>query len=123
MDQIVEVADGLSANDRIINNPNAALMNGNKVRVVTPEPGYDLMNVPEPAQAPTHDHIKSEKSAPPSQEGQRENVTYCPIRDTLMQWDNSYKFSIRMLRIGFLLLLDILAGCNKFPGSQSVSGL
>jgi hypothetical protein len=68
MDQIVEVADGLSANDRIINNPNAALMNGNKVRVVTPEPGYDVMNVPEPMHAPGHDQIKSEKPASPSQE-------------------------------------------------------
>ncbi|UVT19818.1 MAG: efflux RND transporter periplasmic adaptor subunit [Nitrospira sp.] len=68
MDQIVEVGGGLSANDRIINNPNAALMNGNKVRVVTPEPGYDLMNVPEPTQAPRDDQIKSEKPAPPSQE-------------------------------------------------------
>lgn len=35
-----------------------------------------------------------------------------------MQWDNSYKFSIRMLRIGFLLLLDILAGCNQVPATN-----
>lgn len=42
MDQIVEVADGLSPNDRIVNNPSAALLEGNKVRIVTPIAGYDL---------------------------------------------------------------------------------
>lgn len=44
MDQFVEVAEGLSASDRIINNPSAALLSGDKVRVVTPAPGYDLLN-------------------------------------------------------------------------------
>ena len=44
MDQIVEVEEGISANDRIVNNPSAALLEGNKVRVVTPAPGYDLLN-------------------------------------------------------------------------------
>ncbi|MBS0149685.1 MAG: efflux RND transporter periplasmic adaptor subunit [Nitrospira sp.] len=52
MDQMVEVAEGLSENDRIINNPSAALLEGNKVRVVTPEPGYDLSNIAEPIPAP-----------------------------------------------------------------------
>jgi RND family efflux transporter MFP subunit len=58
MDQVVEVAEGLSANDRIVNNPSAALLEGDKVRVVTPAPGYDLLNVTaprhvsQPAQAP-----------------------------------------------------------------------
>ena len=44
MDQYVEVSEGLSADDRIINNPSAALLEGDKVRVVTPAPGYDLLN-------------------------------------------------------------------------------
>jgi RND family efflux transporter MFP subunit len=44
MDQDVEVAGGLSANDRIINNPSAALLEGDEVRVVKPAPGYDLVN-------------------------------------------------------------------------------
>ncbi len=52
MDQIVEVAEGLSENDRIINNPSAALLEGNKVRVVTPEVGYDLSGVSEPTSEP-----------------------------------------------------------------------
>ena len=44
MDQIVEVEEGLSADDSIVNNPSAALVEGNKVRIVTPAPGYDLLN-------------------------------------------------------------------------------
>ena len=44
MDQYVEVSEGLSADDRIINNPSAALLEGDKVRIVTPAPGYDLLN-------------------------------------------------------------------------------
>jgi RND family efflux transporter MFP subunit len=52
MDQIVEVAEGLSENDRIINNPSAALLEGNKVRIITPAAGYDLANVSEPILAP-----------------------------------------------------------------------
>jgi RND family efflux transporter MFP subunit len=52
MDQIVEVAEGLSENDRIINNPSAALLEGNKVRIVTPEPGYDLTNASEAIPGP-----------------------------------------------------------------------
>jgi RND family efflux transporter MFP subunit len=50
MDQIVEVKDGLAANDRVINNPSAALLEGDKVRVVTPAPGYDLVNTPRAGQ-------------------------------------------------------------------------
>jgi RND family efflux transporter MFP subunit len=42
MDNAVEVAGGISASDRIVNNPSAALLEGDKVRVVTPAPGYDL---------------------------------------------------------------------------------
>ncbi|HSE57261.1 MAG TPA: efflux RND transporter periplasmic adaptor subunit [Nitrospiraceae bacterium] len=44
MDQVVEVAEGISESDRIINNPSAALLEGDQVRVVTPAPGYDLVN-------------------------------------------------------------------------------
>ncbi|MDF0643174.1 MAG: efflux RND transporter periplasmic adaptor subunit [Nitrospira sp.] len=44
MDSVVEVASGLSDDDRIVNNPSAALLDGDKVRVVTPASGYDLLN-------------------------------------------------------------------------------
>ena len=55
MDNAVEVAGGISPDDRIVNNPSAALLDGDKVRVVSPAPGYDLVNaatpqVPQPAQ-------------------------------------------------------------------------
>ncbi len=49
MDTAIEVAEGLSASDRVINNPSAALHEGAPVRIVTPEPGYDLVTVEAPA--------------------------------------------------------------------------
>jgi RND family efflux transporter MFP subunit len=45
MDNVVEVAGGLAATDRLVNNPSAALLEGDQVRVVTPAPGYDLVNI------------------------------------------------------------------------------
>jgi RND family efflux transporter MFP subunit len=42
LDNAVEVSEGISPSDRVINNPSAALLEGDKVRVVTPAPGYDL---------------------------------------------------------------------------------
>jgi RND family efflux transporter MFP subunit len=77
MDQIVEVAEGLSASDRVINNPSAALLDGDKVRVVTPAPGYDLVNrtaggreAPQPKQISqplqTPQPPETAESAPPS---------------------------------------------------------
>lgn len=44
LDNVMEIADGISANDRIINNPSAALLEGDKVSIVTPAPGYELTN-------------------------------------------------------------------------------
>lgn len=41
-DNYVEVKEGISESDRIINNPSAALLEGDKVRIVTPAAGYDL---------------------------------------------------------------------------------
>ncbi len=49
MDNAVEVADGVSESDRVINNPSAALLEGDAVRIVTPAPGYDLVNTGAPA--------------------------------------------------------------------------
>ena len=60
LDSSVEVAEGISASDRIVNNPSAALLDNDKVRVVTPASGYDLLSAEGPdsittpeAQAPT----------------------------------------------------------------------
>ena len=43
LDGTVEVTEGISTGDRIVNNPSAALLEGEKVRIVTPAPGYDLV--------------------------------------------------------------------------------
>ena len=43
LDSAVEVADGISVTDRIVNNPSAALLEGDTVRIVTPAPGYDTL--------------------------------------------------------------------------------
>jgi RND family efflux transporter MFP subunit len=40
LDQTVELTGGISKTDRIVNNPSAALLEGDKVRIVTPAPGY-----------------------------------------------------------------------------------
>jgi RND family efflux transporter MFP subunit len=40
MDTVVEVVEGVTADDRIINNPRASFLEGDTVRVVTPREGY-----------------------------------------------------------------------------------
>ncbi len=49
LDNLVEVAEGISTSDRIVNNPSAAMLEGDKVRIVTPAPGYDLVGPEAPA--------------------------------------------------------------------------
>ena len=49
LDNVVEVAEGISPNERLVNNPSAALRENTKVRVVVPEPGYDLITTEAPA--------------------------------------------------------------------------
>lgn len=49
LDSAIEVADGISVSEHIINNPSAALLEGDNVRVVTPAPGYDLVTPDAPA--------------------------------------------------------------------------
>ena len=43
LDATVEVTGGIDTTDRIVNNPSAALLEGDKVRIVTPAAGYDLV--------------------------------------------------------------------------------
>lgn len=52
-DNFIEVAEGLSESDRIVNNPSAALLEGDKVRIVTAAAGYDIVNTQAKAQEPT----------------------------------------------------------------------
>ncbi|WP_447968903.1 efflux RND transporter periplasmic adaptor subunit [Nitrospira sp. M1] len=49
LDSAVEVAEGISVTDRIVNNPSAALLEGDTVRIVTPAPGYDMLGTDAPA--------------------------------------------------------------------------
>ncbi len=44
LDSTVEVQEGISEGDRIVNNPSSALLEGDKVRIVTPVAGYDIVN-------------------------------------------------------------------------------
>lgn len=44
MDNVVEVGEGIATGDRIVNNPSAALLEGDRVRIVKPAPGYDLVS-------------------------------------------------------------------------------
>jgi RND family efflux transporter MFP subunit len=52
LDNVVEVGEGISITDRIVNNPSAALLEGDKVRIVAPAPGYDLVHSDAPDSKP-----------------------------------------------------------------------
>ncbi|HEU5408291.1 MAG TPA: efflux RND transporter periplasmic adaptor subunit [Nitrospira sp.] len=49
LDNVMEITEGITESDRIINNPSAALLEGDKVRIVTPTVGYDLITGEKPA--------------------------------------------------------------------------
>lgn len=49
LDNAVEVKEGITTSDRIVNNPGAALLEGDKVRIITPAPGYNLVAEESPA--------------------------------------------------------------------------
>jgi len=53
LDNAMEIAEGISVGDRIINNPSAALLDGDKVIIVTPAPGYEMADAPPPKDLPT----------------------------------------------------------------------
>jgi len=44
LDSTVEVEEGISSDDRIVNNPSTALLEGDQVRIVQPARGYDLVS-------------------------------------------------------------------------------
>lgn len=64
LDSTIEVTDGISITDRIVNNPSAALLEGDKVRIVMPAAGYSLVGEDGSA-----GKVSGSKD-PPSQEGQ-----------------------------------------------------
>lgn len=49
----IEVTDGISITDRIVTHPTASMLEGDKVRIVTPRPGYHLVDKGEPSTAST----------------------------------------------------------------------
>lgn len=53
LDNAMEITEGISAGDRIINNPSAALLEGDKVIIVTPAPGYEMTDAPPPKDSST----------------------------------------------------------------------
>ena len=55
LDNAIEITEGISASDRIINNPSAALLEGDKVIIVTAAPGYDITDPT--AGNPTAKHV------------------------------------------------------------------
>jgi RND family efflux transporter MFP subunit len=59
LDNAIEVTEGISASDRIINNPSAALLDGDKVVIVTPAPGYQIEVKPSVKESPTTKEVTS----------------------------------------------------------------
>lgn len=59
-DNYIEVTEGISEEDRIVNNPSAALLEGDKVRIVEAATGYDIVNptaATPTAATPTAKHV------------------------------------------------------------------
>jgi len=63
LDSAVEVSEGISQSDRIVNNPSAALLEGDKVRIVTPAPGYDLEQTDSAPPEGQKEHSKKKEQA------------------------------------------------------------
>ncbi len=61
MDSEVEVSQGLSLSDRLINNPLHTLLEGDSVRIVSPRPGYDRSTPEESEAKPGHDLVTTEE--------------------------------------------------------------
>jgi hypothetical protein len=53
LDNAMEIQEGISATDRIINNPSAALLEDDKVIIITPAPGYQIEVEPSVQELPT----------------------------------------------------------------------
>ena len=53
LDNAMEIQEGISPTDRIINNPSAALLEDDKVIIITPAPGYQIEVEPSVQELPT----------------------------------------------------------------------
>jgi RND family efflux transporter MFP subunit len=77
LDATVELSEGISTEDRIINNPSAAILDGDKVTIVTPAPGYDMINKPM-EQAPESPKPAAHSEMPDPRSKQALNGSYAP---------------------------------------------
>jgi RND family efflux transporter MFP subunit len=78
LDSAVEVAEGIATHNRIVNNPSAALLEGDKVRVVTPAPGYDLISTEAPSSQTTHGPQAPTSKADPGSKDRMPSDTHAP---------------------------------------------
>jgi hypothetical protein len=77
LDNAMEITEGISASDRIINNPSAALLEGDPVIIVTPAPGYlykEKATEGDPAKEPSSKDVTS-KDGVPAEEPSSKEVT------------------------------------------------
>lgn len=77
LDATVELSEGISTEDRIINNPSAAILDGDKVTIVAPAPGYDMINKPK-EQAPESSKPASHSEIPDPRLKQALNGSHAP---------------------------------------------
>jgi RND family efflux transporter MFP subunit len=78
LDATVELSEGISTEDRVINNPSAAILEGDKVTIVTPTKGYDLINKPKEEPAPESSKPASHSEMPDPRVKQALNGSHAP---------------------------------------------
>ncbi|MDN5869147.1 MAG: efflux RND transporter periplasmic adaptor subunit [Nitrococcus sp.] len=72
-----KVTEGISKTDRIVNNPSAALLEGDKVRIVTPRPGY-VGQPPAEAASEEYEPAAPEEKEPASEEKEPKSKRSAP---------------------------------------------
>ena len=123
LDNAVEVAEGISASDRIVNNPSAALLEGDKVRIVTPAPGYDLIDRQRLVQQRNLSECDQMKARAQSESAARVTSSPCsPLRhdaasQTVRAMTGHFaptSWLVAKLRLALLVIFNLPA-CNWFP--------
>jgi RND family efflux transporter MFP subunit len=73
LDNAMEITEGISATDRIINNPSAALLEGDPVIIVTPAAGYQYLSTEGvPAKEPSSKEVTSKDGVPAEEPSSKE---------------------------------------------------
>jgi hypothetical protein len=73
LDNAMEITEGISASDRIINNPSAALLEGDPVIIVTPAAGYQYLSKDGvPAKEPSSKEVTSKEGVPAEEPSSKE---------------------------------------------------